>query len=45
VQARATFDTPLVFVGVMMLAAMAGSMYGLVSLLERRLLAWQRRNS
>jgi NitT/TauT family transport system permease protein len=45
VQARGTFDTPLVFVGVLTLAAVAGSLYGLVSLLEHRLLAWQRRNS
>jgi NitT/TauT family transport system permease protein len=42
--ARSQFDTPLVFVGVIALALMAGTLYGAVSLLERRLLAWQRRS-
>lgn len=41
--ARAGFNTPLVYVAVFMLALVAGSLYGLVSLLERRLLAWQGR--
>lgn len=42
--ARQQYDTPLVYVGVMTLALMAGTLYGLVSLLERRLLTWQQRN-
>jgi NitT/TauT family transport system permease protein len=41
--ARYDYDTPLVLVAVIMLALIARSMYGVVSLLERRLLAWQRR--
>ncbi|MFN8531768.1 MAG: ABC transporter permease [Anaerolineae bacterium] len=43
--ARYDFDTPLVFVAIIMLAVIARTMYGLVSLLERRLLTWQRRQS
>jgi NitT/TauT family transport system permease protein len=42
--ARDQYDTPLVFVAVLTLALLAGTLYGLVSLLERRLLAWKRRN-
>jgi NitT/TauT family transport system permease protein len=41
--ARQQFDTPLVFVGVITLALMAGVLYAAASLLERRLLRWQRR--
>ena len=41
--ARSQFDTPLVFVAVITLALMAGTLYAAVSLLERRLLAWQKR--
>lgn len=41
--ARSQFDTPLVFVAVITLTLMAGALYGAVSLLERRLLAWQKR--
>ena len=41
--ARQQFNTPMVFVGVITLALMAGSLYAAASLLERRLLAWQRR--
>ncbi len=41
-QARSAYDTPLVFVAVITLAVIAGGLYSLVSLLERRLLAWQR---
>jgi NitT/TauT family transport system permease protein len=40
--AREQYDTPLVFVGVIALAVMARVLYGIVSMLERRLLAWQR---
>ncbi|GAB4528176.1 MAG: ABC transporter permease [Anaerolineae bacterium] len=40
--ARSTFDTALVFVAIITLALLAGTLYSLVSLLERRLLAWQR---
>ncbi len=40
--ARSTFDTPRMVVGVFMLAALALGLYGLMVLLERRLLAWQR---
>lgn len=42
-QARFSFDTPLVLVAVITLAAIARIMYGMISLLERRLLFWQRR--
>lgn len=40
---RGVYDTTLVFVAIFTLVAMALSIYALVSLLERRLLAWQRR--
>jgi NitT/TauT family transport system permease protein len=43
--ARSRYDTPTVFVAVITLAAIAGALYALVSLLERHLLAWQRRTS
>ncbi|MDX2163470.1 MAG: ABC transporter permease [bacterium] len=39
--ARFDYDTPLVFVAVIMLALIARTMYGLITLLERRLLRWQ----
>ena len=39
---RGQYDTPLVFVAAAALVAIALGLYGLVSLLERRLLAWQR---
>jgi NitT/TauT family transport system permease protein len=39
--ARGLYDTPLSYVVVFSLVAMALTLYGLVSLLERRLLAWQ----
>lgn len=35
------YDTPLVFVAVLTLIAMALSLFGLVAVLERRLLAWR----
>lgn len=41
-QARNQYDTALVFVGVMSMTTMALSLYGMVSLLEWRFLAWQR---
>jgi ABC-type nitrate/sulfonate/bicarbonate transport system permease component len=40
--ARSQYDTALVYVGVVTLALMARTLYGLVSMLERRLLMWQR---
>jgi NitT/TauT family transport system permease protein len=40
--ARQRYDTPLVFVMAIMLALVAGTLYLLVTLLERRLLSWQR---
>ena len=40
---RGVYDTPLVFVAVFTLVTMAFGLYGIVSLLEYRLLAWQRR--
>ncbi len=40
---RGLFDTSLVFVAVFTLIAMAMLLYGLVSLVERRLLSWQQR--
>ncbi len=43
--ARGQFDTALVFVAVFTLILMAMCLYGLVVLLEKRLLAWQRRPS
>lgn len=39
--ARGQFDTPLVFVAVLALVAVAMTMYGAVALLERYLLAWR----
>jgi NitT/TauT family transport system permease protein len=42
VTARYQFKTDLVFVVLVTLGAIALSLYGLVSLLERRLLRWQR---
>ncbi len=41
--ARGLYDTPMVFVAVFTLVAMALSLYGLVLLLEKRLLSWQQR--
>jgi NitT/TauT family transport system permease protein len=38
---RGTYDTPMVFVAVFMLVALALSLYGIVALIERKLLAWQ----
>jgi NitT/TauT family transport system permease protein len=40
--ARQRYDTPLVFVSAIMLTFLAGTLYVLVTLLERRLLSWQR---
>jgi NitT/TauT family transport system permease protein len=40
---RGVYDTALVFVAVFTLVTLAMSIYALVSLLEKRLLAWQRR--
>jgi len=40
-QGRGLFDTPLVFVAIMALVAIAMVLYGAVLLLERRLLRWQ----
>lgn len=40
---RGVYDTALVFVAVFTLVTLALSIYALVSLLEKRLLAWQRR--
>jgi NitT/TauT family transport system permease protein len=40
-QARGLFNTPLVFVAILMLVAIALTLYGLVSLLERNLLRWR----
>ena len=39
--ARTQYNTPLVFVCAISMALMAGGLYGLVSILERRLLAWR----
>jgi NitT/TauT family transport system permease protein len=39
--ARTQYNTPLVFVCAITMALMAGGLYALVSLLERRLLAWR----
>ena len=39
--ARGQYNTPLVFVAVFMLIALALSLYGIVILLERKFLAWQ----
>lgn len=43
-RARGQYDTPLVFVGVFTLALLAISLYGMITLLEKRLLSWQRRH-
>ena len=43
--ARNQYDTPLVLVSVIMLAVIARTLYGMVSLLERRVLSWQRRSA
>lgn len=37
-----TFDTALIYVGVITLAVMAGALYAFVSVLQKRLLHWQR---
>jgi NitT/TauT family transport system permease protein len=42
-RARGQYDTALVFVAILALVLMAVSLYGVVLLLERRLLAWQER--
>ena len=42
--ARGQFDTALVFAAVLTLIAMALGLYGLVLLVERRTLKWQRKN-
>jgi NitT/TauT family transport system permease protein len=42
--ARDSYDTPLVVVAILMLAFIARAMYGIVTLLERRFLAWQARS-
>lgn len=38
------YDTPMVFVAVIMLIALALMLYGIVTLLEKRLLKWQEKN-
>jgi NitT/TauT family transport system permease protein len=38
---RGTYDTPMVFVAVFALIALALSLYGIVAWMERKLLAWQ----
>lgn len=43
-QGRGVYDTALVFVAVFTLIVMAFSLYGLVALLEARLLSWQNRS-
>jgi NitT/TauT family transport system permease protein len=40
---RGVYDTPLVFVAVFTLIAMAMILYGLVSMIEKRVLSWQQR--
>ncbi|MGJ3238532.1 MAG: ABC transporter permease [Anaerolineae bacterium] len=42
--ARSEYQTPKVFVAVLMMTVLALTLYGLVSLLEWRLLAWQKRS-
>jgi NitT/TauT family transport system permease protein len=42
--ARNQYDTPLVLVGVFTLALIARALYGIVALVERRVLAWQARS-
>jgi len=39
------YDTPMVFVAVIMLVALALSLYGIVTLLERKFLKWQQTSS
>jgi NitT/TauT family transport system permease protein len=41
---RGMYDTALVFVAIFTLVAMAMGIYGIVSLLEKRLLSWQKRS-
>jgi NitT/TauT family transport system permease protein len=41
---RGIYDTALVFVAIFTLVAMAMGIYGIVSLLEKRLLSWQKRS-
>ena len=43
-RARYDYDTPLVFVAILMLALIARAMYGVISLLEGRALGWQARS-
>jgi len=43
--ARQQYNTELVFVAMIAMAIMAGTLYFAVSMLERRLLAWQRRSN
>ena len=43
ISARSQYDTPLVFVTVLTMTAIALSLYSLVAFVEWRLLAWQRR--
>ena len=40
--ARYNYDTPLVLVAVLMLAAIARVLYAAVSMVEKRVLAWRR---
>jgi NitT/TauT family transport system permease protein len=40
---RSLYDTPLVFVAIFTLVMMALCLYGVVALMETRLLAWQNR--
>lgn len=42
--ARNQYDTPLVYVAILAMTVLALSLYSLVSILEWRLLAWQRRS-
>lgn len=42
-RARGQYDTALVFVAILTLVILALSMYGIVTFLERHLLAWQKR--
>ena len=39
------YDTPMVFVAVFMLIALALLLYGMVTLLEKRFLKWQEKTS
>ena len=45
ITARSQYDTPLVYVTVLTMTAIALSLYGLVALVEWRLLLWQRRSA